>query len=116
MPESIAPTDAARLTRQARKILASFPEVLTAASELGRPDDGTDVNGFNTAEIAVPLRPREEWTTAHDRIELCARMKEKFDAIPGIDVDFKPVHRGQRQRGDQRHQKRTGHQNLRPGR
>ena len=88
MPESIAPDDAARLTRQAREILASFPEVITVVSQLGRPDDGTDVNGFNTAEFSVPLKPRAEWTTAHDRIALCDKMKEKFDRIPGIDVDF----------------------------
>ncbi len=88
MPESIAPSDAARLTRQAREILASFPEVITVVSQLGRPDDGTDVNGFNTAEFSVPLKPRDEWTTAHDRIALCARMKKRFDHIPGIDVDF----------------------------
>jgi cobalt-zinc-cadmium resistance protein CzcA len=88
MPESIAPRDAARLTRQAREILASFPEVITVVSQLGRPDDGTDVNGFNTAEFSVPLKPRDEWTTAPDRIALCEKMKEKFDRIPGIDVDF----------------------------
>jgi cobalt-zinc-cadmium resistance protein CzcA len=88
MPESIAPSDAARLTRQAREILASYPEVTNVVSQLGRPDDGTDVNGFNTAEISAALRPPEEWKTAQDRIGLCAKMKEKFDCIPGIDVDF----------------------------
>ncbi len=88
MPESISPSDAARLTKRFREILASFPEVTNVVSQLGRPDDGTDVNGFNVAEISVTLRPPEEWTTAHDRIALCAKMKEKFDRIPGIDVDF----------------------------
>jgi cobalt-zinc-cadmium resistance protein CzcA len=88
MPESIAPSDAARLTRQCREILASFPEAITVVSQLGRPDDGTDVNGFNTAEFSVPLKPRSEWTSAPDRIALCSKMKEKFQAIPGIDVDF----------------------------
>jgi cobalt-zinc-cadmium resistance protein CzcA len=88
MPESISPSDAARITRQSREILASFPESLLTVSQLGRPDDGTDVNGFNTAEISVPLKPQDEWTTAPDRISLCEKMKEKFDQIPGIDVDF----------------------------
>ena len=46
-------------SRRVRGILASFPEVKTVVSQLGRPDDGTDVNGFDTAEIYVDLRPRE---------------------------------------------------------
>jgi heavy metal efflux system protein len=88
MPESIAPSEAARITRQARQILASYPESTTVVSQLGRPDDGTDVNGFNTAEISVALLPLEQWKTARDRISLCAKMKEQLDRIPGIDVDF----------------------------
>jgi cobalt-zinc-cadmium resistance protein CzcA len=88
MPESIAPSEASRLTKQARQILASYPEVTTVVSQLGRPDDGTDVNGFNTAEFSVALLPQDEWKTAHDRIALCAKMKKRFDRIPGIDVDF----------------------------
>lgn len=88
MPESIAPTEASRLTKQARQILASYPEVTTVVSQLGRPDDGTDVNGFNTAEFSVALLPQDEWKTAPDRIGLCAKMKEQFDRIPGVDIDF----------------------------
>ncbi|MFZ3377277.1 MAG: efflux RND transporter permease subunit, partial [Chthoniobacterales bacterium] len=88
MPESIAPSEAIRLTRQAREILASYPEVITVVSQLGRPDDGTDVNGFNTAEISAALLPPEQWKTARDRIGLCAKMKEQFDHLPGVDVDF----------------------------
>ena len=88
MPESISPSDAARLTRQFRQIVASFPEVTNVVSQLGRPDDGTDINGFNTAELSVALRPPDEWKTAHDRIGLCAKIKEKFERIPGVDVDF----------------------------
>jgi cobalt-zinc-cadmium resistance protein CzcA len=88
MPESIAPSESSRITRQARQILASYPESTTVVSQLGRPDDGTDVNGFNTAEISVALLPQEHWKTARDRISLCAKMKEELDRIPGIDVDF----------------------------
>src|SRR5262249_61910225 len=44
LPESIAPSDAMKLTQRAREMLASFPEARTVVSQLGRPDDGTDVN------------------------------------------------------------------------
>src|SRR5215469_3741234 len=42
MPYSISFDEAAKIAPQVRKILRTFPEVTTVASELGRPDDGTD--------------------------------------------------------------------------
>src|SRR5262249_24186241 len=63
LPQSIAPSDATKLTQRARAMLASFSEARTVVSQLGRPDDGTDVNGFDQAEVMVVLAPRDEWTT-----------------------------------------------------
>jgi len=92
MPETISPTEASRLVRKAREILASFPEVTNVVSQLGRPDDGTDINGFDVVENGVPLKPREEWTTAHDREGLCDAMKAKLaKAIPGMEFQFSQV-------------------------
>ncbi len=88
MPQSISPSEAARITRQARVLMASFPEVKTVISQLGRPDDGTDVNGFDVAEFSVNLKPREEWTTAPDRDGLIRAMARKLTDIPGIETQF----------------------------
>jgi heavy metal efflux system protein len=91
MPDTISPSEAARLVRESRNIEASFPEVVSVVSQLGRPDDGTDVNGFNVVESAVTLKPRDEWTTAHTREELCDAMNKKLAAIPGMDFQFSQV-------------------------
>ncbi|SDS53973.1 CusA/CzcA family heavy metal efflux RND transporter [Opitutus sp. GAS368] len=88
MPQSISPSEAARITRQARGLMASFPEVKTVISQLGRPDDGTDVNGFDVAEFSVNLKPREEWTTAADRDGLIHAMDRRLAEIPGIETQF----------------------------
>jgi cobalt-zinc-cadmium resistance protein CzcA len=88
MPETIAPTEAARLTRKARQILVQLPEVRTVVSQLGRPDDGTDTNGFNIVEYAVELKPRDEWTTAHNRDDLAEAMNRRLSAIPGMSFQF----------------------------
>ncbi len=88
MPQTISPTEAARVTRQARVIMGGFPEVKSVISQLGRPDDGTDVNGFDVAEFSVNLKPREEWTTAPDREGLIRAMNAKLVAIPGVDTQF----------------------------
>ncbi len=47
--------------RTARKIMRSYPEVSLVASQVGRPDDGTDPCGFYNAEFSVPLRPEADW-------------------------------------------------------
>ena len=90
-PGSISPSEAGRLTRQIRATLASFPEVTTIVSQLGRPDDGTDVNGFDTVELYVDLLPRDKWTTAKTRDALSDAMNRRLSAIPGIELTFSQV-------------------------
>ena len=87
-PQSISPSESAKITQNVRQILASFPEVRYVVSQLGRPDDGTDVNGWDITEYSVGLKPREQWTTAHNRDALCDAMDRKLQEIPGIDTQF----------------------------
>jgi cobalt-zinc-cadmium resistance protein CzcA len=49
------------IARQARTIMASYPEVAAIVSQSGRPDDGTDACGFYNTEFFVPLRARKDW-------------------------------------------------------
>ncbi len=91
MPGSIAPSEANRVVTEIRKALASFPEVKTVVTQNGRPDDGTDVGGFNSNEIFVDLIPQEQWTTAHSREALVAIMNAKLQQIPGVDTEFSQV-------------------------
>src|SRR6185437_5702770 len=50
-------------TRRARQILRSYSEVALVASQVGRPDDGTDPTGFYNAEFSIPLHSEKEWPT-----------------------------------------------------
>jgi cobalt-zinc-cadmium resistance protein CzcA len=54
---STGPSEGIRLANQARVLLASFPEVTVATSQVGRPDDGTDTTGFFNTEYFVDLKP-----------------------------------------------------------
>jgi cobalt-zinc-cadmium resistance protein CzcA len=87
-PQSIAPSESARITRDVRRRLASFPEVRYVVSQIGRPDDGTDVNGWDVTEYSVGLKPRSDWTTAHDRDGLDEAMARNLREIPGITSQF----------------------------
>jgi len=87
-PQSISPSESAKITQNVRKHLAAFPEVKYVVSQIGRPDDGTDVNGWDITEYSVGLKPREEWKTAHTREGLCDIMGRSLKEIPGIDTQF----------------------------
>ena len=49
------------IAKQARAIMASYPEVESIVTQSGRPDDGTDTEGFYSGEYFVPLRPQKDW-------------------------------------------------------
>jgi cobalt-zinc-cadmium resistance protein CzcA len=49
------------LSREARAIMATYPEVAVIVAQLGRPDDGTDTAGFYNSEYFLPLRPSQDW-------------------------------------------------------
>ena len=49
------------IAKQARAIMASYPEVESIVTQSGRPDDGTDTEGFYSGEYFVPLRRQEDW-------------------------------------------------------
>jgi heavy metal efflux system protein len=87
-PQSMSPTEASNYTGRIRRILGSFPETRAVISQLGRPDDGTDVNGFDTVELYVDLIPRDRWTTAHDREALSNIMNARLAELPGLEVTF----------------------------
>lgn len=88
LPQTISPTNSNRISQAVRPIIASFPEVRNVVTQLGRPDDGTDINGWDVMECAVELRPRPEWTTAKTREGLIEAMNRKLSEIPGTSFQF----------------------------
>ena len=55
LPRTISLESAAKMAPQMREVVASVPEVSRVISQLGRPDDGTDVTGFFNLEMGAPL-------------------------------------------------------------
>ncbi len=49
------------ISRQARAIMATYPEVESIVNQLGRPDDATDTDGYYNSEYFVPLLPEKDW-------------------------------------------------------
>ncbi|MBZ5593178.1 MAG: CusA/CzcA family heavy metal efflux RND transporter [Acidobacteriia bacterium] len=87
---STGPTEGARVMDQARRVLASFPEVTQVISQVGRPDDGTDTTGFFNTEYFVDLKPKDQWRPVfqQNKEQLVAAMDRELETIPGALWNF----------------------------
>ncbi len=89
MPYTISFDESAKIAPRIRDIIHSFPEVTTVASELGRPDDGTDPTGFFNVEFYVGLKPYSEWTGSYrTKAELIEAINTKLQSFPGIIFNY----------------------------
>jgi len=89
MPYTISFDESAKITPRIRDVLRSFPEVTTLASELGRPDDGTDSTGFFNVEFYVGLKPYSQWNGAYrTKAALIEAINKKLLAFPGIIFNY----------------------------
>jgi heavy metal efflux system protein len=89
LPPSISLEEGNGYVNRMRQIIKSFPEVITAVSQNGRPDDGTDASGFFNAEFYVPLKPFDEWPSGVDKEKLTQQVNDALEAqFPGVDFNF----------------------------
>ena len=88
MPSSVSSVEASKILLLARNALNTVPEVRTAVSKAGQPEDGTDPKTLSMAEIFIDVKPQEEWRKGLTRDQLIEEMDRKLRAIPGIDPAF----------------------------
>ena len=88
LPPSVSPAEAQEQARAIRQALRSIPEVNTAISKVGRPDDGTDPKIFNSAEILVDLKPESAWRPGKTKEGLIKELDDAVSALPGIEPSF----------------------------
>ena len=89
MPPSISLAEGNAYVNRMRLLIKSYPEVVTAISQNGRPDDGTDATGFFNAEFYVPLKPFDTWPAGVDKAKLTREMNERLEAeFPGVEFNF----------------------------
>jgi len=91
LANSTSLTEGERFTNSARHVFASFPEVKTVVSQVGRPDDGTDTGGFGNTEYFVDLKPHDQWRPVfrENKEELIAAMNRELEKrCPGAIWNF----------------------------
>ena len=90
LANSTSLSEGEKFTTNERYVFASFPEVKTVVSEVGRPDDGTDTGGFGNTEYFVDLTPHDQWRPVFHRNkeELIAAMNRAVQKYPGAIWNF----------------------------
>jgi cobalt-zinc-cadmium resistance protein CzcA len=92
MPYTVSFEEASKFSPQVRNILMKYPMVTDVASELGRPDDGTDPTGFFNDEFYVGLKPYNDsaWNSGsiHNKAELTEDLQKQLNAFPGVIFNF----------------------------
>jgi heavy metal efflux system protein len=84
----ISLTESVNLSQRVEKAVLEFPEVTGVVTKLGRPDLATEAMGVYEADVYVMLKPREEWTTAHDKPALITEMAGRLARIRGVSYNF----------------------------
>ena len=90
LANSTSLSEGEKFANNLRYVFASFPEVKTVVSQVGRPDDGTDTGGFGNTEYFVDLKPHDQWRTVFhkNKEELIAAMNRAVDKYPGAIWNF----------------------------
>lgn len=77
---SVSITEAQRLGVEVERVLAKFPEVTTIVTRTGRAEVATEPVGPDETAVRVKLKPKSEWTTAHDLDDLGEAIKNAIEA------------------------------------
>ncbi|MGP0067585.1 MAG: efflux RND transporter permease subunit [Isosphaeraceae bacterium] len=101
LPRTVTLYEAARMAPRLRRVIGSIPEIKGVMSQVGRPDDGTDVTSYYNLEFNAPLTPMEQWRTKpvmfmghelwkrkYTREEIQNELMEKFAEFPSVNFNF----------------------------
>ena len=102
LPTSISLEESARYVGRMRAAVLGCPEVgpcdgahrrrpaiTTVVSQLGRPDDGTDVSGFYNIELFAPLAPASDWPRGVSKASMTTELsRELQQGFPGVIFNF----------------------------
>ncbi|HWF67937.1 MAG TPA: CusA/CzcA family heavy metal efflux RND transporter [Acidobacteriaceae bacterium] len=90
LPQDISFPQAVAIADSMRATLSRFPEVTQTVSQVGRPDDGTDVTTFNNVEVYTDLKPEGQWPASlhGSKDKLIEEMQSKLAKYPGVVLGF----------------------------
>lgn len=88
LPVDISFEASSKMADEMRAIFHTFPVVTHVVSQVGRPDDGTDVTTFNNIEFLVQIKPERDWPCGLTKPKLVREMNAKLIKYPGVVFGF----------------------------
>jgi heavy metal efflux system protein len=86
---SISLNQARDLDLRVEKVLSRFPEVITTLGMTGRAEVAIDPVGNESGDMFAHLKPKSQWTTAHDLDSLSEVLKSAIESeVPGTFVSI----------------------------
>lgn len=85
---SVAHTESMRIAQRVEETMKKFPEVTVVVSRIGRSGMGSDLEGVENADVYIGLKPKEQWTSTHDKEKLVNMMAKELEGVPGLIFSF----------------------------
>ncbi|PRP91143.1 Cobalt-zinc-cadmium resistance protein CzcA [Enhygromyxa salina] len=87
-PSTISLDETGGHVSEARERILTVPEVRGVLSHIGRPEDATQAEGPNNAELFVKLARERDWRPGVDRKVLEDEIRAALAPIPGVQHNF----------------------------
>ncbi len=88
MHSSVSKETGREILDHTRALLLQFPEVISVVSKQGRPEDGTDNEGINMAQVMLRVKEERDWRPGLTKDRLEEEMRDALAAIPGVSYHF----------------------------
>ncbi|RTL58429.1 MAG: efflux RND transporter permease subunit [Sphingobacteriales bacterium] len=88
LPMSASLTESREISDKMTEAIRHFPEVKHTLAQIGRTNDGTDPKGFFNVEIAVDLKPKDEWRKGVTTDILIDSIDQQLKKLPGLILNY----------------------------
>lgn len=88
LPASISHTDSLRMADRLEHVLMQFAEVETVVARTGRSSTGPALDGVESTDFYVGLKPHSKWKNFHKKEDLINAMAVKLKEVPGLMFSF----------------------------
>ncbi len=85
---SIAHTNSRRIATAIEETILQYPEVMNVVTRTGRSGTGPGLDGVESSDVFISLKPHSQWKTTQSKDRLVDLMADKLKGIPGLTFSF----------------------------